>query len=253
MSETVDGPLPTERAGLEPLLSVRDLHVHRGEAHILQGIDLDVAPRQVTALLGRNGAGKTTTLLALLGLLPASGEIRLDGRQLEELPTFKRAQHGIAYVPEDREVFTQLTVAENLRLAMQSREAEQRLERVHEIFPELAKRRSQPAGTLSGGQQQMLALGRALLQPASLLLIDEPTKGLAPIVINEVVAALEELTTDTTVLLVEQNLRVAQQLAVNGYVLDHGTVAWNGVVDDLLEDPDLTQQLLGVAGRGDSE
>lgn len=239
-------------ATAEPVLAVRGLHVHRGEAHILQGVDLDVAPRQVTALLGRNGAGKTTTLLALLGLLPSRGEIVLDGEDVAGLPTYARALRGIAYVPEDREVFTQLTVAENLRLAMRGAESEQRLPLVHEVFPELERRTNQRAGTLSGGQQQMLALGRALLQPAQLLLIDEPTKGLAPIVIAEVVAALEELSSDTTVLLVEQNLRVAERLATDAFVLDHGRVAWRGAVADLLADAAETQRLLGVSGGGGS-
>ena len=244
----VDG---TARAGTSPrpVLEVRDLQVHRGEAHILHGVDLDVAPNRVTALLGRNGVGKTTTLLALLGLLPSTGEVRLDGTSLTGVPTHRRVHEGLAYVPEDREVFSQLTVAENLRLAMQWPESADRLETVHELFPELRERSAQKAGSLSGGQQQMLALGRALLHPARLLLIDESTKGLAPIVISEVVAALERATADSTVLLVEQNLRVAEALATDAIVLDEGQVAWRGGMAELLADEARTRSLLGVGRR----
>jgi branched-chain amino acid transport system ATP-binding protein len=229
-----------------PILRVRGLDVHRGEAHILHGVEFDVAPNRVTALLGRNGVGKTTTLLALLGLLPSTGEVVFDGDPLDGVPTHRRVQRGMAYVPEDREVFTQLTVAENLKLAMQWPESPGRLPMVHELFPELDQRSAQKAGSLSGGQQQMLALGRALLHPAKLLLIDEPTKGLAPIVINEVVAALQRATADATVLLVEQNLRVAEALATDAVVLDEGRVVWSGPMEALLADADLTRSMLGV-------
>jgi branched-chain amino acid transport system ATP-binding protein len=248
-------------ADVAPVLRVRDLHVHRGQAHILHGVDLDVAPNRVTALLGRNGVGKTTTLLALLGLLPSTGEVTLAGEALGDLPTHARVQRGVAYVPEDREVFGQLTVAENLRLALHWPGARERLGVVHELFPELDRRASQKAGSLSGGQQQMLALGRALLHPAQLLLIDEPTKGLAPIVINEVVDALQRATSTTTeggglggtsVLLVEQNLRVAEALATDAVVLDEGRVVWAGAMADLLADEARTQSLLGVGRRGDA-
>ncbi len=232
-----------------PILEVDGLHVHRGEAHILHGLDFHIAPNRVTALLGRNGVGKTTTLLALLGLLPSSGEIRLEGESVTSLSTHRRVQRGLAYVPEDREVFSQLTVAENLRLAMQWPESADRLATVHELFPELERRSAQKAGSLSGGQQQMLALGRTLLHPAKLLLIDEPTKGLAPIVITEVVAALQQATADSTVLLVEQNLRVAEALATDAIVLDEGRVAWSGAMADLLADEELTRSMLGVGRR----
>lgn len=232
-----------------PVLSVRDLHVHRGEAHILHGVDLDVAPRRVTALLGRNGVGKTTTLQSLVGLLPATGTLDFDGVDLAPLAPHERILAGIAYVPEDREVFTGLTVRENLDLAMQWPESTQRLERVHDLFPELHDRRAQLAGSLSGGQQQMVALARALLHPAKLLLIDEPTKGLAPIVLDQVVAALAEVARDATILLVEQNLRVAEELATDVVVLDEGVVAWDGAMEDLLGDADQTRSLLGVGRR----
>lgn len=238
-------------AGPSPILRARDLHVRRGEAQILHGVDLDVAPRRITALLGRNGVGKTTTLLALLGLLPSSGEVTFEGTSLVDVPTHERVRRGIAYVPEDREVFGQLTVSENLRLAMHWPGASQRLGMVHEVFPELERRAAQKAGSLSGGQQQMLALGRALLHPAQLLLIDEPTKGLAPIVITEVVAALRQATTDATVLLVEQNLRVAEELATDAIVLDEGRVVWRGEMAHLMNDTELARSLLGVSRRTD--
>lgn len=231
------------------ILQVRDLDVHRGEAHILHGVEFVVAPNRVTALLGRNGVGKTTTLLALLGLLPSAGEIVFAGEPLTGLPTHRRVQRGISYVPEDREVFSHLTVAENLKLALRWPGATERLQMVHELFPELERRAGQKAGSLSGGQQQMLALGRALLHPAQLMLIDEPTKGLAPIVINEVVSALREATADATVLLVEQNLRVAEALASDAIVLDEGRVVWSGAMDELLGDDELKQSLLGVGRR----
>jgi branched-chain amino acid transport system ATP-binding protein len=233
----------------DPILTVRDLDVHRGEAHILHGVGFDVAPNRVTALLGRNGVGKSTTLLSLLGLLPATGEIVFAGESLTGLATHRRVQRGIAYVPEDREVFSHLTVAENLKLALRWPGSAERLPMVHELFPELERRASQKAGSLSGGQQQMLALGRALLHPARLLLIDEPTKGLAPIVLTEVVAALRHATADATVLLVEQNLRVAEALATDAVVLDEGAVAWTGPMAELLADDGLKQSLLGVGRR----
>lgn len=244
MSDAPIDALSTE----SPLLEVRDLHVHRGGAHILQGVDLAVRPRQVTALLGRNGAGKTTTLLALLGLLPGTGSVRFDGEEVLGRRTHTLVRRGIGYVPEDREVFTQLSVAENLSLAARTPEARSRLDLVHELFPDLAERRRQRAGTLSGGQQQMLAVARALLNPTRLILVDEPSKGLAPKLVTAVVEALERVAQDTTILLVEQNLRVAQRLASDAVVLDHGRVAWSGPMAALFDDTVLTQRHLGVSG-----
>ncbi len=236
-------------ADTEPLLRIEDLHVHRGGAHVLQGVSFEVRPRRVTALLGRNGAGKTSTLLALLGLLPGRGSVRYDGQEVLGQPVHRLVQRGIGYVPEDREVFTTLTVAENLRLAARTLEARERLDLVHGLFPDLERRRAQRAGTLSGGQQQMLAIARALLNPNRLLLVDEPSKGLAPIVVADVVSALEQAARESTILLVEQNLRVAERLAADAVVLDHGTVVHSGAMADLFADPGLTQRYLGVAGR----
>lgn len=229
-------------------ISVTDLHVWRGEAHILHGVSLTVPRHQVTALMGRNGVGKTTLLLAIMGLLPATGSIRMADTELVGMPTHRVAQRGIGYVPEDREVFGGLTVAENLRLAERPG-SDHRYDHVFELFPDLQGRLGQVAGTLSGGQQQMLSLARALLEPRAVLLIDEPTKGLAPIVVEHVVAALQRATEDTTVLLVEQNLWVAEQLATDVIVLDHGTVTYTGGMRSLVDDPALAGRHLGVEVR----
>lgn len=233
----------------EPILVVNDLHAHRGEAHVLRGVSFSIAPRRVTAILGRNGAGKTSTLMTIMGLIPGRGQVQLDGQDVLGMPTHTLVRKGVGYVPEDREVFTQLTVLENLRLAERTPEAEERLERVYDLFPELKQRSKQRAGTLSGGQQQMVAVARALLNPNRLLLIDEPTKGLAPIVVSNLVAALERAVTETTVVLVEQNLRVAAKLATDALVLDHGTVVFAGPMAALLADEGLTHQYLGVSSR----
>lgn len=227
---------------------IADLHVWRGEAHILHGVGFEVAANAVTALLGRNGVGKTTTLLAMMGLLPAKGSIQIDGEETVGTPTHELARRGIGYVPEDREVFAGLTVAENFRLAERPG-VEPRYDLVYELFPDLATRPDQPAGTLSGGQQQMLALGRALLNPSRLLLIDEPTKGLAPIVVEHVMEALVRASSDTTVLLVEQNLWVAAELATHAVVLDKGTVVYTGEMAALATDGALAGRYLGVEVR----
>jgi branched-chain amino acid transport system ATP-binding protein len=229
-------------------LNVAGLQAWRGEAHILHGVDFTIAPGRVTALLGRNGVGKTTTLLAIMGLLRAEGSIQSGDVELIGMPTHLVARRGIAYVPEDREVFTTLSVAENLRLAERSG-ATHRYDLVYELFPDLAVRKEQIAGTLSGGQQQMLALGRALLDETSLLLVDEPTKGLAPIVVEDVVVALRKARDETTVLLVEQNLAVATSLATDAVVLDEGRVVYAGDMETLAADRELTGRYLGVEVR----
>lgn len=229
-------------------IEVADLHVWRGAAHVLHGVNLAVPHHGVTALLGRNGVGKSTTLLAMMGLLAAEGAIRLDGFDVVGTPTHLIAQKGVGYVPEDREVFTTLSVAENFRLAERSG-IPPRYDLVYGLFPDLADRRNQAAGTLSGGQQQMLALGRALLNPNPILLIDEPTKGLAPIIVEQVVEALRLAASEATVLLVEQNLWVAAQLATDAVVLDQGQVVHVGLMADLAADPVLAGRYLGVEVR----
>jgi branched-chain amino acid transport system ATP-binding protein len=229
------------------LLSVRDLHVFLGQSHVLQGVSFDVPEGGVTALLGRNGVGKTTTLRAMLGLVGRRGSVRLGDEELVGLPTHRVVQQSIGYVPEDRDVFTGLTVAENLRLA--ERDAEPRYELVYELFPELEQRASQRAGTLSGGQQQMVAIGRALLNDNRVLLVDEPTKGLAPALVADVARVLERLAELTTVLLVEQNLGVVARLARDAIVLDQGRVVHTGSAQELLAQPELVKRLLSVGSH----
>jgi branched-chain amino acid transport system ATP-binding protein len=226
------------------LLSVNDLHVYLGESHILQGIDFDVAEGGVTALLGRNGVGKTTTLRALMGLVDRRGRITLTGEDITQTPTHQIVRRGVGYVPEDRDVFAGLTVDENLRLA--ERDAEPRYELVYDLFPELKQRGKQLAGTLSGGQQQMVAIARALLNGNRLLLVDEPTKGLAPLLVAEVARVLERVAELATVLLVEQNLGVVRRVARDAVVLDTGRVVHVGPAKELLADKPMVHRMLGV-------
>ena len=229
-----------------PLIAVCDLHVHLGESHVLQGVGFDVPEGGVTALLGRNGVGKTTTLRALMGLVPRRGSVQLAGEDTVRLPTHAIVRRGVGYVPEDRDVFAGLSVEENLRLA--ERGPQPRYELVYELFPELKTRGGQKAGTLSGGQQQMVAIARALLNDNPVLLVDEPTKGLAPLLVTEVAAALERAAELTTVLLVEQNLSVVARVAQQVVVLDGGTVVHTGPAAALLGDPEQVRALLGVHG-----
>jgi branched-chain amino acid transport system ATP-binding protein len=228
-----------------PFLEVRDLHVYLGQSHVLQGVSFDVAPGGVTALLGRNGVGKTTTLRALMGLVQPQGTVRLAGDDLTRLPTHKIVRRGVGYVPEDRDVFAGLTVEENLRLA--ERNGSARYDLVYELFPELRERAGQRAGTLSGGQQQMVAIARALLNENRILLVDEPTKGLAPLLVTEVARVLERLRETETILLVEQNLGVVERLAQDVIVLDQGRTVFAGPAPELLSDPALVRRLLGVS------
>ncbi len=237
---------PGENAA--PVLEVADLNVHLGRSHVLQGVTFDVRRGGVTALLGRNGVGKTTTVKGVLGLVPRRGMIRFDGTDISRTSTPSVVRGGIGYVPEDREVFASLTVEENLRLAEQPG-IEPAYGLVHDLFPELLERRRQRAGTLSGGQQQMVALGRVLLGRNELLLVDEPTKGLSPRLVGEVSAALAQVAERTTVLLVEQNLAVVRRLARDVVVLDAGRVVHTGPAAELLGDAERTRRLLGVAGR----
>ena len=226
------------------LLSLRDLHVFYGQSHVLQGVTFDVPEGGVTALLGRNGVGKTTTLRAILGLVDRRGSVRLGDEELAGMSTHRIVRRRVGYVPEDRDVFTGLTVAENLRLA--ERDAEPRYDLVYELFPELEQRAGQRAGTLSGGQQQMVAIARALLNDNRVLLVDEPTKGLAPALVAEVAQVLERLAELTTVLLVEQNLGVVRRIARDVVVLDQGRVVHTGGAKELIAQPELVKKLLSV-------
>ena len=226
------------------LLEVRDLHVRLGESHVLQGIEFDVEEGGVTALLGRNGVGKTTTLRALMGLVDRSGSVVLAGEELVSTPTHRIVRRGVGYVPEDRDVFAGLTVDENLRLA--ERNGAARYDLVYDLFPELRERGSQLAGTLSGGQQQMVAIARALLNENRVLLVDEPTKGLAPALVTQVADVLARVSELATVLLVEQNLGVVNRVARDAVVLDTGRVVHIGPAKELLADTPMVHRLLGV-------
>jgi branched-chain amino acid transport system ATP-binding protein len=240
----------TTTVATQTLLEIDDLHVYLGQSHVLQGVSFGVREGGVTALLGRNGVGKTTTVRAVLGLVNRRGSVRLGGDELTSLPTHRIVRRRVGYVPEDRDVFASLTVDENLKLA--ERDPEPRYDLVYDLFPELKQRGAQRAGTLSGGQQQMLAIGRALLNDNRLLLVDEPTKGLAPALVADVARALERLAELTTVLLVEQNLGVVRRLARDVVVLDQGRVVHTGDAQELLRQPELVRRLLSVSAGGHS-
>jgi branched-chain amino acid transport system ATP-binding protein len=236
--------LPLERPE-QALLTLDDVHVRFGQSHILQGVSFGVADGGVAALLGRNGAGKTTTIRAVLGLVGRQGRISFAGNDIQSLPTHKIVQRAIGYVPEDRDVFAGLSVEENLKLA--ERSADPRYGLVYDLFPELRERAKQRAGTLSGGQQQMLAIARALLNDNRLLLVDEPTKGLAPKLVTEVAQVLERVAELATVLLVEQNLGVVRRLARDVVVLSEGRVVHEGSAAAFLAQPELVRRHLSVS------
>jgi branched-chain amino acid transport system ATP-binding protein len=226
------------------LLTVGDLHVRFGQSHVLQGVSFEVPEGGVTALLGRNGAGKTTTLKAILGLVQRAGKVELGAADISAEATHKIVRRGVGYVPEDREVFSELTVAENLRLAV--RDPEPRYQLVHDLFPELSRRAGQRAGTLSGGQQQMVAIGRALMACPRLLLLDEPSLGLAPQIVDQVFEVVAGIHADgVAVLLVEQNVVQAFAIAARGYVLEQGRVVAEGAPSQLAQDARIREAYLG--------
>jgi branched-chain amino acid transport system ATP-binding protein len=232
------------------LLKLQGVHTHIGQYHILHGVDLAIPRGQLTMLLGRNGAGKTTTLRTIMGLWQASqGSITFDGRDITRLPTPDIAQGGIAYVPENMAIFADLTVRENLILAARNGDLDPaRLKWIFGLFPALEKFWSLAAGVLSGGQKQMLAIARAIVEPRDLLLIDEPTKGLAPAIIMNMVQAFKELkSTGATILLVEQNFLAAKLLGDHVAVMDDGRVVHRGAMADLAGDAALQQKLLGLS------
>jgi branched-chain amino acid transport system ATP-binding protein len=237
----------------QALLELQGVHTHIGSYHILHGVDLVVPAGEVTMLLGRNGAGKTTTLRTIMGLWKASqGDLSFDGRVMPAT-TPDIAQLGIAYVPENMGIFSDLTVRDNLLLAARSAKNlkqmdPQRLEWLFGLFPAIQKFWLAPAGKLSGGQKQMLAIARAMVEPRRLLLIDEPSKGLAPAMVQNLIAALRELkATQTTVLLVEQNFAMARALGDQVAVMDNGRVVHAGAMRELAEDTGLQQKYLGLS------
>ena len=232
-----------------PLLRLQGVHTHIGEYHILQGVDFTVPRQGVTVLLGRNGAGKTTTLRTIIGLWHASqGRIELNGQDITALSTPDIARHGIAYVPEDMGVFANLTVQENMRLAaISGRINDSRLQWIFSLFPALERFWLRPGGTLSGGQKQMVAIARAIIEPRQLLLIDEPTKGLAPAIVQNLAEAFRALkANDTTILLVEQNFHFVRSLGDHVAVMDDGRIVHTGAMADLAADEQLQHELLGL-------
>ncbi|MCW8160243.1 ABC transporter ATP-binding protein [Stutzerimonas stutzeri] len=232
----------------EPLLSVRDLNAWYGESHALHGIDLDVQQGETVTLLGRNGVGKTTALRAIVGIIrQRSGSIRFDGKDMLRVPLHRTARHGIGYVPEERGIFSTLTVEENLTLPPVIAKGGMTLADIYQLFPNLEERRKSPGTKLSGGEQQMLAMARILRTGAKLLLLDEPTEGLAPVIIQRIGEVLQTLKQrGMTILLVEQNFRFASKVADRFYVVDHGKVIDTFDVADLPGRMTMLNEALGV-------
>ena len=234
------------------MFEVKEIDVFYGDAQALYGLSLQVREGEVVTLVGANGAGKTTTLRAISGLLPvARGEIAFEGRSLLGVPAHRRAELGIALVPEGRELWPQLTVRENLELGAYGKAARRHLsgslERVYELFPVVKERSRQVAGSMSGGEQQMVAIARALMTRPRLLMLDEPSLGLAPVVVSQVFDTIRRLHAEgLTILLVEQNLKKALEMADRGYVVETGSISIEGAAADLLADPTIRSAYLGV-------
>ncbi len=255
MSEVnaVDAPIEPKGAVGETILELENVHTYYGKIHALKGISLLVRKGEIVTLIGSNGAGKSTTLRTISGLLhPREGEVRLSGKSLANWPAHRIVAAGIGHVPEGRGVFPSLSVLENLEmgafLLRDNAELERRMETVFELFPRLLERVYQKGGTLSGGEQQMLAIGRGLMQNPSVLLLDEPSMGLAPLLVEEIFNIIEQLNKEqgTTILLVEQNAQAALQVAHRAYVLEVGKIAMSGDASDLLHDPRVSEAYLGL-------
>ncbi len=232
------------------MLKISDLNVYYGSIHAVKGISFEVEEGEIVTLIGANGAGKSTTLNTVAGLLrPRSGSIEFEGESLVGVPTHKMVSKGIALCPEGRRIFQDMTVRENLEMGAFTRSEEESLEmrkRVYESFPRLKERRTQAGGTLSGGEQQMLAMGRALMSKPKLMMLDEPSMGLAPILVQEIFAIIKELNDKgTTILLVEQNASMALSIANRAYVLETGRISMSGDANDLLHDERVRQAYLG--------
>jgi branched-chain amino acid transport system ATP-binding protein len=236
------------------LLALEELHTYYGEAHVLQGVSLAVGKGEDVTVIGRNGAGKTTTLRSIMGIAPAArGRVRLAGEDVTGLPPHRIARRGVAYVPEERRVLPNLTVLENLRLGVLGAGADgdgagdARIERALALFPRLRERIAHEGRFLSGGEQQMLAIARGLVAAPSLMLIDEPTEGLSPLLVRTLTDVLGEINRDgVTILLVEQTLEVALALSHRIYVMDQGRVEFEGAPDELRRDPTISQRFLSV-------
>jgi len=233
------------------MLAVEDLHAYYGDSHVVQGISLGVGAHECVALLGRNGAGKSTTLKAIVGLVPSrKGKVVFGDRRIERLPTYRIARTGIAYVPEDRGIFPSVTVDEHLGIAMKAsrgRPSRKTADYAYELFPRLAERRRSLGGQLSGGEQQMLAIGRALLCGPDLLILDEPSEGLAPVIVDHLGDVLERIRDEgTPILLVEQNYQLAARLAHRAYVLSQGGVQFAGTMSALDSDEAVRRTYLSI-------
>ena len=234
------------------MLEIKDLNVFYGAVHAIKGISLNVEQGELVSLIGANGAGKTTTLHAISGLIPAaSGTIELDGHNLQKTPPDKIISLGLAHVPEGRHVFARMTVEENLRMGAyiirDAQKINENLENVYSHFPRLKERRRQLAGTLSGGEQQMLATGRALMTGPSIVLMDEPSMGLSPLLVKEIFAIIEQLHgSGITILLVEQNAKMALAVSDRAYVLETGKISMSGKASELAEDDRVRKAYLGA-------
>lgn len=234
---------------MSAILEVDSIHTFIGQFHILEGVTIEVPANSITALLGRNGAGKTTTLRSIIGLnSPAKGSIRFQGKVISGLRAYDIAQLGVGYVPDYRAIFRQLSVEENLKIAERKKgDLDRKLKFIFEIFPDLERLRLWPGGQLSGGQQQMLAIARALVADNTLLLIDEPSEGLAPVIVEQMMGAIRKLSDQIAVLLVEQNFRVASQLADRYVIIEDGKSVHTGAMAELLSDQSLINRYLSAA------
>ena len=235
----------------EPVLKVEGIHTFIGKHHILQGVSFEVHPGKVTVLLGRNGAGKSTTFRTIMGLFsPSRGSIHFKNRSIHHLKPFVISRLGIGFVPEDRGIFNLLTVEENFRVAMlqEDKKTHEMMDTIFEIFPDLKKFWKAKAGNLSGGQKQMLAIARPLVNRNELLLIDEPSKGLAPIVIDHLIDSIHKLKEYTMIILVEQNFYMASSLGDDYYLFDDGKTVHQGQMEELVQNEELKKKYLGISG-----
>jgi len=238
------------RGGTPAALKAIDLHTYYGKSHILHGVSLEAAEGKITALLGRNGAGKSTTLRTLIGLTPArQGSVNIFGVDVTRWPTYKITASGVGYVPEGRRIFANLSVEENLKVPLE-RSGPWSISRVYDLFPRLAERRQSRGRQLSGGEQEMLSIGRALLLNPRLLILDEPSQGLAPLVVREVFRIVTQMRDEgITVLLVEQNARMSLEIADHAYVLDDGAIVYSGSARELAADEAQVRALTGASAE----
>jgi branched-chain amino acid transport system ATP-binding protein len=232
------------------MLAVERIQTYYGDSHVLHGVSVRVAPGEAVALLGRNGAGKTTLIRSVAGMTPPrDGRVVFDGQAVERWPAYRIARRGLALVPQGRRIFAPLSVRENLLLG--ARSGEWRLEKVYDLFPRLREREEQSGGTLSGGEQQMLAIGRALMTNGRMLVLDEPSEGLAPIIVREIGRVVQGLKGERlSILLVEQNYHLALRVADRIYVMNKGQIVWEGTPAGLEADEDIKRRFLGVAEAG---